>query len=86
MANVATRKAAKVDDAPAVVAGRMAPVIPPANMKIDSQGQMLRRFIVRLPEGFTRSDLMETEGPWRRDSGEQLGAAKARRTVLHRLG
>ena len=62
----ATKEApTKPTDAP-VDMGRRAPVIPAANMKMDLQGHMLRSFLIRLPEGFVRADLMETEHPWRK--------------------
>lgn len=65
MANVTTKEI-KAEGTASVAADRKPPIIPTANVHIDSQGQRLRRFVIRLPDGFTRSDLMETEEPWRK--------------------
>jgi hypothetical protein len=74
-ARAATDDKAGAGETPEVAQGeRTAPDIDPRQVTLDAQGQSLRRWFVRLPEGFVAGDLAETE-VWRRvqaDVGKAL--------------
>lgn len=63
-----------------VVQPAMSKEIPPERMFLDHSGQLLRHWIIRLPQGFVAGDLGET-GIWRRIQGNARLALRRHDTI-----